>query len=280
MESLPLEIHPATQYNVIRHHVFAVFERLHDIDRALAVVSQYEMPKHLFRKWYAGLKAELIVYEEERDRLSLSPGLDAGVKADFSGIRNGAAVYIDVTTNLDYKSLNDYYDVIRRGNRRYEIALVDTNRESIEFIPLRFPLCPICGQFAHYVLMMDRPESGAYFFASESQDLVRCCVYCGTMVPVSNFDYLVDSPLYSLTTALEDEETLPQNFDQTTFLQSESVPVVTFFEKVSGLMLSGLTDEETIFDPRNDEEEIAAKLIWKHPLAEEFLDDYLEYELT
>jgi len=268
---------------MIRHHVFSVFEKTGDIDSSLAVIHAYSLPKILTRTFTAGLNAELLVYSKEGSRLKLEPLLDAGVKADFTGIRKGSPVNIDVTTNLEYKDVNTYADVIRRKKKSYEIALVDLRKEEIQFFPLRFPICQDCGRFSHYILYMARPPRSVFFLASEYQVIYEHCPHCWSFRQVEyNDSYFVHSILYSLQERTGDQfqpETADPDFDADQFLIKESISTVKFFEKLTGKMLSGIAEEEyVITDPRDADGYWTARILWKHPLAKDIDDEYSELE--
>lgn len=100
----------------------------------------------------AGLKGEIIFYDLYKDELKLDALLDAGVKADFMGIQNCKPVNYDVTTNLKYKDIENYREAMQRKNKLYSIALVNLKSEEVEFFPLKFPICPTCNFFSHYIL--------------------------------------------------------------------------------------------------------------------------------
>jgi len=63
----------------------------------------------------AGLNAELDFYHEYRMQYSLTLAADSGDSCDFSGQINGTMVRIDVTTNIDYKSVLHYTKAACRG---------------------------------------------------------------------------------------------------------------------------------------------------------------------
>src|SRR5260370_5145680 len=101
-------LHPATVWNLIRHHGFSILEKTGDLERAVGALSDYSLPPKLQRTLGAGLKAELIFFLKKQKTLQLEVLLDACARADFMGIRRGRPVNIDVTTNLDYKDIDRY----------------------------------------------------------------------------------------------------------------------------------------------------------------------------
>lgn len=110
MPRSPKREHPAALFNKVRRHMFSVYEKTRDFDKSLQVLKSYR----IIRPWKHGLKAELLFYDKFYTKLKLDPLLDAGVKADFSGVRNKKAVNFDVTTNLEYKDINKYVDAMQR----------------------------------------------------------------------------------------------------------------------------------------------------------------------
>ena len=265
----------------IRYHAFSIYEKTKDIDAALSVLCKYEMPANTSRKFYVGLKAELIFYKGEGRRLSLDPSLDAGVKADFSGLQQGRPISIDVTTNTDYKNIDDYAGPTRKRGRLYLIADVDIKTEKYELFPLRFPLCPDCDKFSHYILFMDTPEMGSHYWASQSQAVVRHCPECWSFQELTNYAYIVDSPLHQLREIegeqMEDETADP-SFKRQPFLDKESTPIVQFFEKIDRRLLSGLAEMDyTTYGP-DGEGDWNGILLWHHPLVRN-LNDELDYSI-
>jgi hypothetical protein len=261
--------HPASIYNSIRHHVYSIFERTQDIDRALTAVSMCASQPDMFRKFYAGLRGELLVYTSKQSKkLKLEPLLDAGIKADFAGIRSGKPINIDVTTNLDYKDIDEYAEQSVKRNKLYEIAAVSLRTEEIEFFPLRFPLCSECDKFSHYILVLAEPGSGIYFWASEDQTIYQYCTKCETNAQVDSYSYRVPSPLFSLKDQLMDWQEGDKSINEQEFLNQEAIPIAKFFEKTSGRMLSAVADTQyEIINPRDGDGDWFKKTVWKHPLA-------------
>ena len=264
----------------IRYHVYAVYEKSQDIDRALSVMHQYKLGP-LYPRFRAGLKAELIFYAGERTSLGLEPLLDAGVKADFTGTRRRRAVNIDVTTNLAYKDIDDYAELTTKRGKLYLIASVNIKTEEYELFPLRFPICEDCDNFSHYILFMERPEGGTHFFASQVQVVVRHCPYCATFDELDDYSYIVDSPLYQLR-EIEAEQLEPEtanpSFERESFLRNESIPIVRFFEKIDKRLLSGLAEMDYVVYGSDGEGDLEGILLWHHPLVRN-LDDELDYSI-
>jgi len=270
--------HPAAIYNKARHHLFSIYEKTRDFDKSISILKRYP----LIKPSKHGLKAELLFYDRFYRELKLEPLLDAGVKADFSGIRKKKMVNFDVTTNLDYKDINKYANVVQRRKKEYELVLIDLKKEDIEFFPLKFPICPDCGLFAHFILFMSRPSRDITFCFSTSQGLIRHCTSCYEFEIVEEFDYQIESILMLMEEIAErqaNEETRDPNLNFDEFMKKEVVSTVQFFEGTSRKMMSGLAEGDYIItDPRNANGFYGGRMIWTHPLAEPYLDDVIAYD--
>jgi hypothetical protein len=270
--------HPASLFNKVRHHVFSVYEKTHDLDRSLEVLEKCR----LIRPSKYGLKAELLFYDKYYKELKLDPLLDAGVKADFSGVRDKRIVNIDVTTNLQYKDINKYVDVVQRKNKRYEIALVNLESEEVEFFPLRFPICPDCGKFSHYVLFMSRSSNDMTWSMSTSQALIRHCPSCYEFEIIKEYSYYVPSimvELQEIDGLQASEENRDPKFDLVKHLTKESIPIVQSYESESQKLISALSEGDYIItDPRDGDGYYGGRILWAHPLATRFFGDTIDYD--
>jgi hypothetical protein len=270
--------HPANLFNKARHHLFSMYEKTRDFDKALSVLNEYP----LIRPSKYGLKAELLFYDKFYRQLKLEPLLDAGIKADFSGLRKKRAVNFDVTTNLQYKDINKYANIVQKKKKRYEIALVNLKSEEVEFFPLRFPICPECGLFSHYVLFMSRPSSDVFWSSSRSQAIIRYCPQCNEFDILKEYSYEMSSILVTLkdvTSIKMDPEVGDPNFDLDKFITSETIPVVQSFESESQKMLSALAEGDYIItDPRDASGYFGGTILWTHPLANNYFGETIDYD--
>ena len=276
MSKQPKKEHPAALFNKARHHMFSVYEKTQDFDKSLEVLKKYR----LIRPSKYGLKAELLFYDRFYTKLKLDPLLDAGVKADFSGVRNKKPVNFDVTTNIEYKDINKYVNVVQRKKKLYEIALVNLKSEEVEFFPLRFPICPECGLFSHYVLFMSRPSSEMTSFFSTGQALIRHCPKCYEFSTVEEYSYQIPSIFVELEDVYEMyEETRDPKFDPDNFIKTESISIVQSFESESQKMISAFSEGDYIVtDPRNASGYYGGRILWVHPLADPFFGDTIDYD--
>lgn len=268
--------HPAALFNKVRHHMFSIYEKTHDFDKSLEVLKRYPLVKPAKH----GLKAELLFYDKFYTKLKLDPLLDAGVKADFSGTRNRKPVNFDVTTNLQYKDINKYANVVQKKRKRYELALVNLKSEDVEFFPLRFPICPKCGLFSHYVLFMSRPSSEMTSFFSTGQALIRHCPKCFEFDIVEEYSYQIPSIFVELEDVYEMYEvTRDLKFDPDNFIKTESISIVQSFESESRKLISAFSEGDYIITDRRDASGYyGGRILWAHPLAERYFGDIIEYD--
>lgn len=268
--------HPATFYNKVRHHAFSLYEKNNDPDETLSYIfSKYKLIPTL----KAGLRAEILAYHEYRESMSLEPLLDAGVKADFTGMKNGVLTNFDVTTNIAYKDINDYKDVIIKREKPYEIILM--KEDNFEFFPLRFPICKGCGNFSHYILFMSEPQSEVFWHASTTQVLIEYCPYCYSYRELEYFSYI----FYSLNIITEElfgdqmyPETRRPQCQIKKIIKDETTNIVRFFEKSSGKLLSALSEGDYIItDPRSGDGYHGGRVYWVHPLANSYIENIIDY---
>ena len=262
-------------WNQVRHHAFSLYEKIKDPDKTVSYIAdKYKLIPPL----KAGLKAELLAYHNFREEMLLEPLLDAGVKADFMGVKNGNPTNFDVTTNLDYKDINDYRDVIASRGKQYEIIL--ENDGDFEFFPLRFPICKECGNFAHYILYLSPPTSQVFWFASGTQLLLKYCPNCWTFDEIETYSYIVDA----LSVTLKEIEA-DQKYPETRHTQEEidrivkdwSIFTVREFEKFSGKLLSAISEGKYFITSSNGDGYYAGQIYWSHPLASKYVDDRIDY---
>jgi len=222
-----------------------------------------------------------LVYYKYRYPLKLEPLLDAGVKADFAGMRGKRMINFDVTTNLDYKDIDKYAELVQKRRREYEIVLVDLKNEEVEFMPLRFPICPHCGEFSHYVVFMSRPSSDVFWHASTGQVLVRYCPSCDDYNDVDYYNYEISSILLLLEEKISQQrhpETADPDFELEKHLKKQSIRVVQLFETQTRKMLSALYEGDYIVtDPRDGDGYQGSRLLWAHPLSKRYVDDVSDF---
>ncbi len=98
---------PIHIWHNIRRACFRIYEET-NYDRALNYIKNLKV----LQNFKHGLKGELLFYNKFYDKMQLEPLLDAGVKADFVGFQNKQMINFDVTTNLKYKDIDKYKEII------------------------------------------------------------------------------------------------------------------------------------------------------------------------
>ena len=123
-----IQDHPANIWNKARHHAFAHYEKYGDPDQTINyIISKYRLEPRL----QAGIKAEILAYHEFKSSFQLEPLLDAGVKADLTGIKDGRMTNFDVTSNIAYKDISDYSNVIAKRGKPYEVRFYESRNVTI-----------------------------------------------------------------------------------------------------------------------------------------------------
>ncbi|HLA55547.1 MAG TPA: hypothetical protein VK623_05585 [Flavobacterium sp.] len=136
--------HPANNYRNYRAKYFAIANK-HGFKTAYYILEKDKDQFNMDSRDYAGLLGELIFFEKHIDDMDLNPTLDYGDHCDFRGIFNDGQARFDVTTNLDYKILEDYEPFQKKG-KPYYIALIDTSNKKVErIVDINIPFCPKCG---------------------------------------------------------------------------------------------------------------------------------------
>ncbi len=169
-------MHPASKYNEIRHHVFSTYHK-YNLKTALSVLQSRAPELYSAKTGYVGLEAELFFYDKERDKLDLQATLDAGDKCDFTGIYKDKHARFDTTTNIDYKSLEDYESFQRTG-RPYYLVVYDRKRQTHRIIDINFPFCPDCkGRMIDGLILkeIEIETSNLTPHGSTMQTLIRIC---------------------------------------------------------------------------------------------------------
>lgn len=268
--------HPAEIYHSQRRLVFGIYEK-YGFDRAL----EYIKNSKLWNQTKAGLKGEIIFYDQMKNELKLEPLLDVGVKADFAGIREKKMVNFDVATNLDYKNIDDYVELIQERGKLYEIALVNRKTEEITLFPLRFPICPKCGKFSHYILYIEPARGGFYRTnnISDTQSVIQLCPKCKHYAEKTYEHFEVPSILYRTEEMPHELDVDGSNIFSSREIEEytvrRSISAVQFFERTTDLLISGLAENQyVITDPSDAGGYYDGLLLWKHPLAKG-LSEYL-----
>lgn len=264
--------HPADIFTDIRRHMFALYEKQSEPGNII----EYLQKTYGFHSGIkTGLEAELSFYHQYYDEFQLEPLLDAGVKADFGGMKDGKLTNFDVTSNLDSKTIEEYSEVRERKSREYEIVLWKDNE--ISLYPLKFPKCQICDGVAHDILYLGDSNSSIYWNCSTGQVVLRYCESCGDYTQMQTHYEIVHS-IKNMRLYMEDNlEGRFTNSDIEKSIQDRSIELINYFEHISNNLFSSICEIESIkYNPVIDEEFIAGRVYWKHPLAEKVIEDIIE----
>jgi hypothetical protein len=277
--SAPPVSNPYSTLRNLRAKVLATYEK-RGLDIALKTLNSERVPPTM----RAGVHAELIFYDRYRTDFALEPLLDAGSKADFTGNRPRRSIPInfDVTTNLDYKDIDEYVNCIQTRGRRYEIALVNLKTEEVTFFPLRFPICHECSRFSYYLIYLVPSTSTTYSTVgiSDDQRVVRYCPWCDDGEEVRSYNYEVRSLSYAeedMSSELDvDESARYSSAEIRDAIDADATSIIRFFRRLSRLELSGVAENHERMVGYKDNFETIGKLYWKHPLARK-LDDEIDF---
>lgn len=175
--------HAAESYDRIRRIVLSAYNRdpskVHEYE---SWIGKYWSKGELDRCHYVGLLAELRFLAAHERVFALTPCLDVGDGADFTGSVDGQHCRIDVTTNIDYKNLKKYEPLQLRGHN-YKIAVCDRNSGAlIEMVDVNFPFCSECNtgrMFPVAVLLKENINDKGESSWTNDQALINMCAECG-----------------------------------------------------------------------------------------------------
>ncbi len=224
-----------------------------------------------------GLLGELVYYYQRFTEHSLTPVTASGHHFDFSGVINKRPAGVDVTTNPDYKSPENFQEIseLYSDEMDYYVAVVDPdNRESRSY-PLLLPICDD-GTVGHFILIIEETEleslGGPAMGLSDRQLLVRYNPSAGDDVGalekvIATWNFIVTRPAstyHEIMGAAHSPEIYRspkeamQEYDQ--FASS----LAADFRQESGLILSGIAESESEYIKPQDEEDWLTRLYWTH----------------
>jgi len=182
---------PAEVYNEKRRIIMAQMQK----DSAVAKAWLYGYRNMLGPAGYAGLKAEVAFFEQNRKPLNLVVAADIGDATDFVGVVDGVMHRIDVTTNIAFKRLASYEPLQLEG-ALYKVAVVDRGR--FDLVDINFPFCGHCqrGRILPTAMLLEENHNrhGESHWSND-QLLVNICSACGEV------EVAIASPLRSSTTS-------------------------------------------------------------------------------
>ena len=269
------EAHPGDIFTKIRRHMFSIYEK----QNKLGNIIEYLQGIYTFHEGTrSGLDAELSFYHQYLEEYQLEPLLDAGVKADFGGLKDGKLTNFDVTSNLDCKTIEEYTEVRDKRSREYEIALWKDNQ--ITFFPLKFPKCRTCGGVAHNILYLGDSNSKVYWNYSTGQVVLQYCENCGDYTRVDTHYEIVNSIKNMQKTMYENLGNRYTKLDIEKSIINRSIELLNYFEHISENLFSAICEIESNYDSALDEEFISGKVYWKHPLAENVIENVIEEDYS
>lgn len=270
-------MHEADLYNKVKAIVFSTLNKDGDL-QAYKMLENYHT-KLPVQSWY-GLKAELDFYTRYKDKYTLDPTFDYGIKCDFSGNIDGDNnCRIDITTNLDYKKLEHYDAIQRKDNRKYKIVVMDkVSGEIADVFDLNFPI-DSSGEGRIFEVALFMPSSSG-------KDGLKYDFY-QNIIRLSSSDPAFDSSLKDTCTDwyMPDFEYMLSELPDDVNVQKEILNYAVTNSKVldkstnSNIVACGQRYYD-VFDPRTGDGEWITKLYWKHPVIENYLDDKIDVDLT
>lgn len=270
-------MHEAELYNKTKAIVFSILNR-DGVLPAYMMLENYRSKLPL-PSWY-GLKAELDFYTKYKDKYTLDPTFDYGIKCDFSGNIDGENnCRIDITTNLDYKKLEEYDAIQRKDNRKYKIVVMDKNSgEVADIFDLNFPI-DSSGNGRIFEIALFMPSSSG-------EDGMKYDFY-QEIIQVGSSDPEYDSILKNICTDwyIPDFEYLLSNLPEDAIVKHEILNHAISSAKVldksttSNIVACGQRYYD-IFDPHTGDGEWITKIYWKHPVIENYLDDAIQADLS
>lgn len=227
---------------------------------------------------YHGLLGELIFNQEKQGEFKLLPTLDCGDHVDFTGKYNNEDARFDVTTNIDYKKLEDYEPFQKQG-AQYYIALIDTNRRRVDrIVNINFPFCPHCNGRLVNVAHIGNTEFTNGGSPTQTQRVIKVCSNDITHnVEMGQFDYLLpsiaDEQEYIADLYQEDEQRIREEFKQIPIRHGVNNSLLFSKEIMEKVHAVGHDVTTTLPDGDVD---VETRLYWKSDLIDQLLPDDFE----
>lgn len=212
---------------------------------------------------YKGLRGEILFFAKYYESLNLDPLVEIGdVHADFRSQKTNK--YYDVTTNIDYKNIDDY---IRNDSKECMIAFVDIDSEDVELIPTVFPMCPECGDALHYIYSMDTEGSEKLLGIDyPSQNLYNYCQQCDYYEEVNNTFYYIYNPSDYLEFVFgSKDETTQQAIE---FLNKQWTAIANLARKDFDVFISCVTRPELEMGMNKHDLYLSNNPKWIHPILD------------
>ncbi|HCT53712.1 MAG TPA: hypothetical protein DF712_14760 [Balneola sp.] len=207
--------HPANTYRNFRAKYISI-ARKHNFRTAYYILEKDKETFNLDPRDYVGLLSELIFLENHHDDLDLDPTLDASSHADYRGSYNNVSARFDVTSNLEFKNLEDYEPMQRKG-RPYYIVIVNHERKEIDrIIDINIPFCETCGGRLINTVVVENVSFTLQGTPTQTERIVKVC----SNDLSHNSDY--ESYQYFVPTMEEEKHYLYENYhEEPDFLQKK-----------------------------------------------------------
>lgn len=279
----------AKVYNDSRRAVFSIYHK-RGFDEALRYLENV-VKRQLIRPAYVGLKEELYFYNSNFDAFKLTVSADVGDHSDFSGVYRGKASRFDVTTNIDYKKLDDY-SPFQKGVD-YQIVLMNKEKNQVEDIfDINFPTCEDCGNRLFEVLLVSPHISigtGDLIFGQSDATVIELCqydpLYHSKNIVSDTFSGLIDYPTRFENLPDEDEFREVGYGNYRTYDEmikgeytNRVLDDVKYFRKAFGRnIVAAGSPEHFMIDKHNDSWE--TKLYWVNPIVSDYLENTIAENL-
>ncbi|MFV0542482.1 MAG: hypothetical protein ACK5L8_02210 [Marinicella pacifica] len=279
----------AEYFNKVRRIIFSTAHK-YGFEKAEEYIEGYR--NKLGPTGYAGLKAELYFYKNNRTEFKLSVAADVGDHTDFSGFLGNEVYRFDVTTNADYKKLKEYEPLQKGVDAKYKIALMDNSGNLQDLIDINFPFCPECqeGRLIDIgILLGENYNSRGESQWTNDQLLIGACSHCDYFEEQNRisthflFDYStkIQNALDAERDRLDYLESIgrPAVFDADNIIYQHSMSVLPYLHRQFDKTLIGLGSRHyEITDPRDGDGYFMTKLMWQKNLK--IFEDYLreDYE--
>lgn len=272
--------HPAEYLNKVKSIVFSILNR-DGVLQAYNMLDNYR-DKLVFTAWI-GLKSELDFYTKNKDKYTLDPIWDYGIKCDFVGNIDGINnCRIDVTTNIDYKKLEDYEPIQQRDQRKYKIVVMDKDTGEIaDIFDLNFPIDRSGkGRVFEVALFMPMDDDDG----EQRYNFYQQIITLGSSQPDIDFKLKTTSTDWYLEDFSYFSKQLPPGEDPLYYenaIKSHAIKGAKVLSKStsSNIVACGQRDY-LITNPRDGDGEWVTKIYWRHPVIENYLDDTIEADIV
>lgn len=185
--------HPANTYRNNRAKYFSIAQK-HDFKTAYYILEKDREKFEFNPQEYTGLLSELIFLEIHLDEMDLSPTLDYGDHCDFRGMYQETQARFDVTSNLNFKKLEDFEPFQKKG-KPYYIVLIDISNKKVDrIIDINIPFCELCGGRLINTVIIGNIEHTRQGTPTQTERIIQVCSNDLTHnIDLNSFEYFVPS---------------------------------------------------------------------------------------